>query len=275
MNIINTILLTLFLGVSLSCFSQSSNQIRLDQIETEINAAIEKGDYDTAAKLKEEKTTRLDIEAAIKNQDFEKAEKLKASLNTESAESIKKEPSNTPTKPTKLTDGKESKPDVYSNGIMGKKRGYFFADFSPAGFSTFQNYSSFGSIHYALQVKFGSNFYLNSNTSKARVGIGVTWMSVAPMFRVGSSFINLSPLKPGFVFGYAITDKIGIDAGFNFGTNFQIDPYNDWTVIGLNFNPHLKLIINKFTLGFDYQNILGLTDYARLNYFGFTIGLRR
>lgn len=274
-----TLTILFFLMFSLGCHSQSSNQIRLDQLTTEMDAALAKGDYETAAKLKEEKVIRIEIEEAIKNQDFEKAERLRASLDnsnteTQTSTTISTEQSEKPTKSVK-EKAPVSEPDVYSKGVMGKKRGYFIADFSPAGFSTFQAYSTFSTIHYALQIKLGSNFYLNSNDSKARVGIGVNWISIAPMFRSGSALINFSPLKPGFIFGYAINDKIGIDAGFNFGADFLMDPYNEWTVVGLNFNPHLKLILNKFTLGIDYQNILGLTDYVRMNYFGFTLGIRR
>jgi len=284
MKSIKCLLIVCFTFLSLNSFSQSANKVRLDEINIELAEALEKGDYDKAAKLKEEKTIRLEIEEAIINQDFEKAEKLKASLEAKSTDE-EQQPKET-TQSTNPTSKKEIKPVEEASGKPGinSKNIYFYMDFGIGAATIDSFYSKYlysgtgispSTARLAIDLKIGTKFYFNAKDSKMRIGLDVNWLSLNPQLGgYVAPALNLSILKPGFAFAYSFNDKIGIDAAFNLGTNLFFHPDESIFAAGLNLNPHVKFQMRKFCVGFEYQSQLHLTDSFKTNMFALTAGLK-
>ena len=111
------LLLLLFcLGMfSVTSSAQSSNSERIKEIQTELDKAVEDGDFEKAAKLKKERDIRLEIETAIEAGDFDKAAELKAKLkDLENGGEQKKEPASE----EELRDAREQ----IENGKHQKKK---------------------------------------------------------------------------------------------------------------------------------------------------------
>lgn len=63
-------------------YGQTANEDRIKVIPTLINAAVEKGDYQTAADLKKEKELRLQIKEALAKDDYQKAGELQKQISS-------------------------------------------------------------------------------------------------------------------------------------------------------------------------------------------------
>ena len=283
-----TLIFSIFLiGFS---FGQNQNKERINELDGLIQQAVDKGDYDKAAILKEEKTIRLDIDKAIAENDFEKAELLKAKLkklgsnNDESKQeattvetnSNDKKEENVETVPQKSEKESSGKPAINSKNI------YFYMDFG-IGAATLDTYytkylistATASSARLAIDLKIGTKFFFNSNESKMRIGLDMNWLSLNPQLGgYVAPAVNISLVKPGFAFAYSFNEKMGVDAAFNLGTNLFFHPDESIFAAGLNLNPHFKFQISKFCVGFEYQAQLHLTDSFKTNMFALTAGLK-
>lgn len=77
--------LVILLSFPLLSLAQKSEKARIAEIEQEIPKAVDKGDYERAASLKNEKETLEEIVIALENGDYEKAASLKEGLENGSS----------------------------------------------------------------------------------------------------------------------------------------------------------------------------------------------
>jgi hypothetical protein len=76
----NVFLVTLIVFIPFLNYSQKSEKARISQIEEEISVAVDEGDYEKAASLKNEKETLEEIVVALEEGDYEQAATLKKEL---------------------------------------------------------------------------------------------------------------------------------------------------------------------------------------------------
>ena len=275
------LLLVSFLLIVAVSFSQTTNnEKRLQSIEAEIKAAAASENYELAAKLKNEQKIRLQIKEAIAQQDFDKAERLKNELNGTTAKEAPSQEKNGVTNgetviETKSYSGNQFEKNATNPEIskLNNKRAVNVL-FGPLGVSTLNGFPM-----YTLGFKFRHKFYINHRSaSKWKFGIEAEWISLLIHADFGNEVTLFQPsfVKPGFTTTYYINEKIGVDAGFNFGPQVLIDASDGFDVVdaGIDGNLHAEFFTKKFTVGLNYQILGGIQSGNLVNHFGIYLGWR-
>lgn len=282
--------------------AQSNNTERLQQIPTEINAAVEAGDFDKAAELKREREIREQIQAAIEAGDFDKAAELKAQLNGNTAPAKVSDETNntgdigitkktgTPKKKTATPDSKNAVREnkITSNGVFiealigsANYQYAYYVDnpFGPENFvSGYENVSAL-----AIGFKFGNKFYFGGKDNPFRIGLNVHWVELnALLGGFHEPSVQIAVVNPGIGAAWAFNRSLGVEANLNFGfSSLFIGDFEDQSGAnqiggyGVGFTPQVKFRFRALAVGFE-SNILNAINIETMNsrIFGVTIGAK-
>jgi hypothetical protein len=271
------LLLSFVLIAGMSIAQTTNNEKRLSEIEAEIKSAAASENYELAAKLKNEQKLRLEIKEAIAIQDFDKAERLKNELNgnTTTEEPIEKTTTGEQTVIETEGGGTNNSTNEKSNNIgkLNNKRAVNIL-FGPLGASVIN-----GNPIYTLGFKFRHKFYINhKSSSKWKFGIEAEWINLLAHadFSNEITLFQVSFLKPGFASTYYINEKLGVDAGVNFGPNILINATDGFEVVdaGIDVNLHAEFFVKNFAVGINYQILNGFQSSSIINHFGIYLGWR-
>lgn len=276
-----TFLLILFISMSYVTFSQSKNQQRIEQINVEINKAVEESNFEKASKLKKEKETRIKIEEAIKNGDFERAEMLKNSINNGLED--KPQPKSNP-EPEPIVIPKENttfKGDSYHLN-QSIKRG-FYMDLNVGGGRIATTYG--GGMGTALGIDLGVNtgkydyhkkyrlmFSLEFASFSAIFGKKIslhdpdytpevyydyltdTYKTKKDQFQESHYVILVGLAKPGVAFGFALNQNTGIEASIHLGAQLSYFPLgsSDRGGLGIEVDPRFMFRYKKLGIGLEF-----------------------
>lgn len=150
------------------------------------------------------------------------------------------------------------KSGLFFDGAMGIANiGYLIPDFQK---DPFLNSNKIDRNYFSLDARFGHRWYVGKR-EKWHPGIQVNWLRMGMYIEPNDhqpyvySDKTLSPLNIGMANGFQLSKKVGLE--LNFTTGFTLTLERENSILGKYFtlSPEVKLRINKFALGIDYQNL--------------------
>lgn len=214
-----------FLVFSVS--SQTSNSIRLAEIEKEIEIAFSERDSNLVVLLNKEKELRYQISEALEIPDYSKADQLKMQIDqlygngkassTESV-SIAIDPNNKIEVNNKLTNSHKLPVFLRSGFFLEIGYGYEYIT------GALKSYDTDELITYEDHIPFfsfnlGNTFYFNRrNRDKYRGGIKISPISMYFNHDIKKSYLNYFNMGPYFAF--VITEKSVFELGYTCGMLF-------------------------------------------------------
>lgn len=136
----------------------------------------------------------------------------------------------------------------------------------------------------STNIKLGNKWYFGSKP-RWRPGIQFQYIRFGLNFTPDIEYFiedlfvgpkNFSILNVGMANVFKISDKIGIEANFVGGFNVHYDIDGNGMHEGVCISPEIKLRINHFSLGFDYQYIFVFDRYihSQWNTLSLNLGLK-
>lgn len=269
-------LFTLFLLViAFTAFGQSSkaNQERLNEIEAEIQAAVDAGNFEEAAQLQEEKKQRLAIKEAIKAGDFEEASRLKSELMSADQTGQQKNAPDNNSNNVYVEKERESA-SAFDEPVQEErnekyakllKTGYYIA--AGAGVNNqkvflmakgsdkaMENYKITSTVFF---ISNGMKIFFGGKGKRMRWGIDAHFLALT--FYTGDlTGMEFTFLRPGLATAMALSEKMALEASFNVGPTYltgydDISEY-DFSGLGLTASFSARLRLNKWAFaGFDFR----------------------
>lgn len=270
-------LLILLLVFSGTVFGQETknNDERLKEIETEIQRAVNAGDFDKATALKEERDIRNKIKQAIATGDFDRAEDLRNQLSSGSetqtqtvADDVYIADVNTLKNetPKERTQGSQAFARLLKTG--------FYLEMGLGSYSTSSEYGQIDYSGFSIKARMGFKIFFGGKGNKSRFGLDIS--IVEPIFLLsGDNWIGgeVQFIRPGAVYSVALNEKMAIDASVNVGTSYmwgEGDFYGgyydedlsiNYSMIGITVSQSTRLRLYKWAfLGFDIGYTTSITD---------------
>lgn len=282
--------LLIFSGVLLA---QTSNADRLAQIETELDRAVDNGNFEKAARLKEEREIRRDIESALEAGDFEKAASLKAQLEGNAGNNP--EPTQRPPQTNQPTQGSgisvddspnqelRSEPAETAGEQSGRpnritKSGFYLELLVGGGGYSHQLVRNFTGP--AIAFNLGNKFYMGDKNRDIRFGLDMNWGSIGGIVNSGGFYgggaVHLAFVNPGFTMGASFNDAIGIEANFYMGPSVMIytDQIDSEVGGGLRFGPQVKFRYKVLAVGFEFRYTRAFNEVMDSRIGGIIIGVK-
>jgi hypothetical protein len=265
------IITLLLCAISLTMLSAQKNaDLSLDYLETQQNKAIEKENYDAAAKYKKAITLKSELKNAVANEDWDKAAEIKSELNDINFNGSSRNSDYSD------NDGLRSSSDRdFMDG------GFFLDGILGAGLYRVNGVSSQPNFEMGFQL--GTKWHFGES-DYYRPGIQLTW------FRMGFSkspsdidfSVHIYPFNVGYASVIGFSDELGLEVNVNFGGGFNFIleqfPYDVDIQVGFHVNPNVKFRFGSFAVGVDVSMLNGpvVTDtyssWATSNMYSITIG---
>lgn len=232
-----SILLIVFLFLCVVIKAQTSNEIRLSEIDKEIEVALSKEEYVLASNLNKEKVLRQQINEALAVNDTEKIKQLENEIENLYKSSDSSSTSN-PNSSTENSSKKESissernsnipKPIMKENYLYRNhmKSGFFLEvgfgfGYMQGGYYEFMDLKKEGT-YYKIEVfspvintNFGNIIYFNKNYNRNRIGIKISPLSMniyTEDIQIEFDFVNFGPY-----YVHAIKEESAIELGATVG----------------------------------------------------------
>lgn len=247
-------------------FSQTNNQTRINELNTLIDAAVERQDFNAAQKYKKERDTRIEIEDAIKAGDFETAQRLKNNMNGGQQNAVPSPIENQTADNNTDTNAKKQQNNVgeYQKHPSIKRGFYMGLALGGGGVSTAYGGGWGGAFGFFIGTKFGKYEY----NKRFRVMFDMEFINLSVIAGNGLSFsyygwedefyntseptIGVCLLRPGASFSFAINDNMGIEASAHFGLHIEAVLANSTGHLGVSVSPRFLFRIKKFGVGLKF-----------------------
>lgn len=299
----NLILIVLF---SVSAIVASSQEVsRIDEIDGEIEIAVENGNYEKAANLKREKEIRMEIDEAVKNGDYDTAARLKEELNSipgantglikkkqaeldiavkngdydlaatlkqeiEALENgtplAKEEPKEVTNEPDPETKGVIESIPVEAPSIISSKD-YLFKNGFNLDFIVNSGFGDYLLVGGGFQL--GNKWYFGGR-DKSRTGLLISWSRVTFNYDFDYSDFQMyiAPINAGLATISKFSDNTGLESNVVLG--FAMLPLDD--EFGFNVGLEYKFRYKALAVGVDYR--FYVSPYSKLHMPALTMGFK-
>lgn len=259
------LLVGLFFFISIYTFSQTENQLKIQQLNEEITKAVEVGNYTKANQLKQERELRFKMEEAIEKEDFIKASELEEKIKSGSYRS-----DNKPIKSTEESMYINS--DYYKHKSL--KSGFYF-NFSLGHSYTEDLFYSRNAFNIGFDL--GNRFTKKSDKQK-RFGLDMNWFNFSisvenlnAFLLVEGSFVsaNFHIANPGVFYSEAFNKDQGLEASLHIGPG--VTAFNGDGYLNLGFYP--RILYRYKVIGIGLSTRLDLMLQPGSGYHGMFIGI--
>lgn len=107
-----------------------------------------------------------------------------------------------------------------------------------------------------VTIGMGSEFYFgNYIAEKLRFGLNMGWFNLVANFPTGGQVLELQVLKPGFLFGADLSEKVRLDFKYSLMPTMRVYVSSlggNNGVLGLAHGPYAGVKVGKFTIGLEY-----------------------
>ncbi len=241
-------------------------QAQVSGYDAKIKAAVEAGDYDKAAELKEKKAIKIKIDAAVEAGDYDKASQLKQQLNGEAVSKTKpvitapKEAPSVEQKSATVVNKIESEKTIKERRSRLLKNGL---NIELLIGSLRDNYSR----NFGASFRIGTTWYFGSSKIW-KPGVRLNFIRFGAykgsdmLYNIDDgeyildeySWVLITPASVGFANVIEFGKNIGLEANLNFGASLigKNSDYTGSTYFGVLINPEIKFRLGVLAVGLDY-----------------------